>query len=135
MKKTLLTLSVVALAATSTFAANTAACAGCHGANFEKAALGKSKIVKDMAKADIVTALKGYKDGSYGGPMKGVMKGQVAKLSDADIEAIATQIAGGAEAPKADATVTEKVVEAVKTEAKAVATSKAIDAATTKLEK
>jgi len=123
MKKTLLTLSVVALAATSTFAANTAACAGCHGAEFEKAALGKSKIVKDMAKADIVTALKGYKDGSYGGAMKGVMKGQVANLSDADIDAIATQIAGGAEAPKAEATATEKVVEAVKTEATAAATS------------
>lgn len=92
MKKTLVTLSVVAVAATSTFAANTAACAGCHGANFEKAALGKSKIVKDMAKADIITALKGYKDGSYGGAMKGVMKGQAANLSDADIEAIATQI-------------------------------------------
>ena len=92
MKKTLVTLSVVAIAATSTFAANTAACVGCHGANFEKAALGKSKIVKDMAKADIITALKGYKDGSYGGAMKGVMKGQADKLSDADIEAIATQI-------------------------------------------
>ncbi|HHD79900.1 MAG TPA: c-type cytochrome [Epsilonproteobacteria bacterium] len=92
MKKTLVTLSVVAVAATSTFAANTAACAGCHGANFEKAALGKSKIVKDMTKENIVTALKGYKDGSYGGPIKGVMKGQVANLSDADIDAIATQI-------------------------------------------
>jgi cytochrome c553 len=92
MKKTLVTLSVVAIAATSTFASNTAACVGCHGANFEKSALGKSKVVKDMTKADIVTALKGYKDGSYGGAMKGVMKGQADKLSDADIEAIATEI-------------------------------------------
>jgi len=92
MKKTLLSLSVVALAATATFAVDTAACVGCHGASFEKAALGKSKIVKDMAKADIIAALKGYKDGSYGGAMKGVMKGQADKLSDADIEAIATQI-------------------------------------------
>jgi len=92
MKKTLVTLSVVAIAATSTFAANTAACVGCHGANFEKAALGKSKVVKDMTKENIVAALKGYKDGSYGGAMKGVMKGQADKLSDADIEAIATQI-------------------------------------------
>jgi len=92
MKKTFVTLTVAAVAATSTFAANTAACTGCHGANFEKAALGKSKIVKDMKKADIIAALKGYKDGSYGGAMKGVMKGQAAKLSDADIEAIATQI-------------------------------------------
>jgi len=92
MKKTLVTLSVVAIAATSTFAANTASCVGCHGANFEKAALGKSKVVKDMTKENIVAALKGYKDGSYGGAMKGVMKGQADKLSDADIEAIATEI-------------------------------------------
>ena len=85
-------MAIVGLASTSAFAANTAACVGCHGANFEKAALGKSKIVKDMTKENIVTALKGYKDGSYGGAMKGVMKGQVAALSDADMDAIATQI-------------------------------------------
>jgi cytochrome c-type protein NapB len=88
MKKVILGLTVVATA--SLFAAaNVAACAGCHGANFEKKALGKSKIVKDMTKADIEKALKGYKDGSYGGAMKGLMKGQVAKLSDADIKEIA----------------------------------------------
>ena len=92
MKKTLVTMAIVGFASTSAFAANTAACVGCHGANFEKAALGKSKIVKDMTKENIVSALKGYKDGSYGGTMKGVMKGQAANLSDADMEAIATQI-------------------------------------------
>jgi len=71
---------------------STAACAGCHGANFEKKAMGVSKIVKDMAKADIVTALKGYKDGSYGGSMKTIMKGQASPLSDAQIDAIANKI-------------------------------------------
>jgi len=45
-----------------------------------------------MSKEDIIKALKGYKDGSYGGAMKGVMKGQVAKLSDKDIEEIAEKI-------------------------------------------
>lgn len=78
--------------------ASTAACAGCHGQHFEKKAMGKSKIVKDMSEADIVTALKGYKAGTYGGAMKGVMKGQVASLSDADIKAIAASIKGGAKA-------------------------------------
>jgi len=88
MKKIILGLTVVGVA--SLFAAaNTAACVGCHGADFGKKALGKSKIVKDMTKADIEKALKGYKDGSYGGAMKGLMKGQVAKLSDADIKEIA----------------------------------------------
>jgi cytochrome c-type protein NapB len=86
-------VAVVALLSPAVYAAaNTAACAGCHGANFEKAALGKSKVVKDMTKDEIVKALKGYKDGSYGGAMKGMMKGQVAKLSDADIEEIATKV-------------------------------------------
>lgn len=70
-----------------------AKCVGCHGANGEKAALGKSKVIKDMSKADFITAMKGYKDGTYGGPMKALMKGQVASLSDATIEAIADKIA------------------------------------------
>jgi len=70
---------------------NTTACAGCHGANFEKKAMGVSKIVKDLAKADIIKALKGYKDGSYGGSMKALMKGQVASLDDTAMEAIANK--------------------------------------------
>ncbi|MGB5917671.1 c-type cytochrome [Arcobacter sp.] len=89
MKKILLLSSILACVA---FANPYAKCVACHGANGEKAALGKSKIIKDMSKAEIVSALKGYKDGSYGGPMKGLMKGQVASLSDADIQTIANQI-------------------------------------------
>jgi len=85
-------VAVASLMSPAVFAAGTAACKGCHGATFEKSALGKSKIVKDLSKEDIVKALKGYKDGSYGGAMKGVMKGQVASLDDAAIEAIATEI-------------------------------------------
>ena len=38
------------------------------------------------------TALKGYKDGSYGGAMKGVMKGQVVSMSDEDIASVAAYI-------------------------------------------
>ena len=75
--------------------ANTAAykkCVGCHGANGEKVALGKSKIIKDMTKADIETALLGYQAGTYGGAMKGLMTGQVKGLSAADIKDIANQV-------------------------------------------
>ena len=50
-----------------------------------------SKVVNTLSKADILTALKGYKDGTYGGSMKALMKGQVAGLSDADMEAIAAK--------------------------------------------
>jgi len=85
MKKIVLGTLVLGVAAFA--AVNLGACKGCHGANFEKHALGKSKIVKDMSKADVTTALLGYKHGTYGGPMKGVMKGQVARYSEADLKA------------------------------------------------
>ena len=80
------------IAAASLMAANYAACAGCHGQKGEKKALGKSEVITGWAADKTVAALKGYKDGSYGGAMKGVMKGQVARLSDADIQALADQI-------------------------------------------
>ena len=93
MKKIILGLTLIStmmLAADG--AASYSKCAGCHGSQGEKKALGKSKVINEMSKEDLVTALNGYKDGSYGGPMKGLMKGQVAKLTDADIEAIAVHI-------------------------------------------
>jgi cytochrome c553 len=67
-------------------------CVSCHGAAGEKVALGKSKVIKDMTKAEIAAALNGYKDGSYGGVSKALMKGQVDGLSDAQITSIADQI-------------------------------------------
>jgi cytochrome c-type protein NapB len=92
MKK--IVTSIVALTATTALMAgvNAGACKGCHGQNFEKKALGKSKVVSEMTHADIAAALKGYKAGTYGGPMKGLMKGQVAKYSDADLDAFAQTI-------------------------------------------
>ena len=93
MKKIILGLTLVS---TMMLAADGAAlyskCAGCHGNQGEKKALGKSKVINEMNKEDLVTALNGYKDGSYGGAMKGLMKGQVAKLSNDDVEALALHI-------------------------------------------
>ncbi|WP_455755760.1 c-type cytochrome [Sulfurimonas sp.] len=67
-------------------------CAGCHGADGSKVALGKSKVISNMSKADIVAAMKGYQAGTYGGAMKGLMKAQAKGLSAADIDAIAAKI-------------------------------------------
>ena len=67
-------------------------CVACHGANAEKKALNKSQVIQGWESKKIVAALNGYKDGSYGGSMKGVMKPQVSKLSDAEIEAVAKHI-------------------------------------------
>lgn len=92
MKKIVLTAMLSAVTAVSLSAASVAACAGCHGAGFEKAALGKSQIIKGWDAAKVEASLNGYKNGTYGGPMKGVMLGQVKNLTDADIKDIATQI-------------------------------------------
>ncbi|QIR76796.1 cytochrome C [Sulfurospirillum diekertiae] len=67
-------------------------CVACHGAAGEKSALNKSLIIKDMSKVDFISAMKGYKDGSYGKDQKALMKVQVAPLSDAQIEEIASFI-------------------------------------------
>lgn len=83
MKKIVLGTLICGVAAFG--AVNLGACKGCHGANWEKAALGKSKIVAEMSKADVSKSLVGYKNGTYGGAMAGVMKGQVAKYSDAEL--------------------------------------------------
>ena len=92
MKTLIAILTLSAILGAADGAALFKKCAACHGPNGEKSALGKSKIIKDLSQADIVTAMKGYKDGTYGGAMKALMKGQVAALSDEDIEAIATHI-------------------------------------------
>jgi len=93
MKKIIIaSIATLALVTAASAAVNGKACAGCHGAHFEKKAMGKSKVVADMSHADIAAAIKGYKTGTYGGPMKGLMKGQVAKYSDADLDAFAHTI-------------------------------------------
>lgn len=90
-------ITTVALIATTSLFANGGdilykKCSSCHGIKAEKAALGKSMIVANMSKEDIVKALQGYKAGTYGGAMKGVMRGQVATLEDKDFEALAEHI-------------------------------------------
>ena len=97
MKK--VTLGLLLVGATSLLMADGAAlykkCAGCHGAKAEKKALGKSEVIAGWDVAKTEEALKGYKAGSrnvHG--MGGLMKGQVASYSDADIKAVAEYIHG-----------------------------------------
>ena len=89
--------------------ASYAACKACHGEKGEKGfAAAPDRIPAKLSKEDFVKALKGYKDGSYGGATKAMMKGQVAALDDAKIEELANYIAGGAaEAPAAEANATK----------------------------
>jgi cytochrome c553 len=93
---TKITLGLIVLAST-TFAATNGAtlfkkCVGCHGLNGEKKALGKSQVIKGWEESKTITALKGYKNGTYGGVMKGVMKGRVASLDEKQIASLAKHI-------------------------------------------
>ena len=108
IKQSLITITTLALLNVSALAVDTKACLACHGKDFEKKAMGVSKVVKDMTKDEIVASLKGYKEGK-GGKMKALMTGQVAKLSEADMEAMAVMILGEdeKEAPKTDANATK----------------------------
>lgn len=67
-------------------------CAGCHGQNGEKPALGKSLVIQGWDKQKTIDALNGYKNDTYGSVMKGVMKSQVLSLNDSEIEALAEYI-------------------------------------------
>jgi cytochrome c-type protein NapB len=64
---------------------NIESCKSCHGADFEKAALGKSKIVKDMTKSEVSAALIGYKNGTYGDSMKGIMYNNVKMYTNKEL--------------------------------------------------
>lgn len=105
MKKIVKVVALGALLATSSvYAASVAVCAGCHGQHFEKAALGKSMIVKDMSYKEIKDSLIGYKNGTYGDTMKGLMEAQVKNLSDAEIEAMSLLITTDTGVPTEKAT-------------------------------
>jgi len=92
IKKSIITITTIGLLTISASAgANIKSCVGCHGTKLEKKAMNISKVVKNMKKADIVTALNGYKKGTYGGVMKDVMKGFAKKLSDKSIKAISEE--------------------------------------------
>lgn len=92
MKKIVLSIAALTASTALMAAVEAGACLGCHGADWTKPALGKSKNVAEMSKADIAAALIGYKNGTYGGAMKGLMKGQVAKYSDDDLKAFSQTI-------------------------------------------
>ncbi len=70
-----------------------AKCASCHGPKGDRKALGKSGIIAGMAKDEVLKKLKGYQAGTlnqYG--MGALMKGQLAGLKEADLEALADYI-------------------------------------------
>ena len=92
MKKEIILVTFLALSS-SLVAGAYDKCVVCHGKTGERAALGgKSKVIKDMSKADIIASLKGYQDGTYGGAMKAMMVQHTKSLTPAQIDEIANQI-------------------------------------------
>ena len=69
-------------------------CAGCHGKSAEKSALGKSQVIAGWSVDKLVSAMNGYKNGTYGGAMKNLMKGQLIRYNNSEIKALATHING-----------------------------------------
>ena len=68
-------------------------CAGCHGADGKTKALGKSPEIAGQSKEELMTKIKGYKAGTIDvAGMGNLMKGQVATMDDATIEAVSTYI-------------------------------------------
>ena len=95
--KALVLVALVALASYSVASDGAALykkCVACHGANAEKMALGKSKIIANMSLEDNIAAIKGYQDGSYGGPMKALMIGQIGSYTDEEIKAVSEYVIG-----------------------------------------
>ncbi len=80
-----LLLSLLTLSTISIAQVDLTSCKNCHGADFEKAALGKSKIVKDMTKSEVSAALIGYKNGTYGDSMKGIMYSNVKMYTNKEL--------------------------------------------------
>lgn len=65
------------------FASYIKVCQRCHGKTFEKRALGRSKIVKDLKKDEIIKRLKYFKTSNS------IMKSYASRLSDKQIKQIA----------------------------------------------
>ena len=88
----ILTTSVLLMGETDGEALYKKKCASCHGKNAQKRALNISLVINTLPKEELTQALIGYKNGSYGGKMKGIKKGLVNSLSEDDISAISTYI-------------------------------------------
>ena len=69
-----------------------AKCISCHGPFAEKSALSRSQIIRGWNQEKIINALNGYKDDSYGGEMKQIMKSQIGSYSQEEIKRVAEYI-------------------------------------------
>ncbi len=96
MKKVFLACLVMGLFGSAAYAADGATlykkCIACHGKDASKVPPGGTVASNTLSEEEIVKALKGYQDGSFGGKAKATMKLQTKNLTDEDIAALAKYI-------------------------------------------
>lgn len=93
MKKFAFAACAALFAASLSFGADGAAvykkCIACHGAKADTSYLNKVPALKSVAAAERLELMKGYKAGTINNfNMGGVMKGQMASLSEEDMAAV-----------------------------------------------
>lgn len=90
MKKFVIATVAAATVASTLMAAVPGACFGCHGPKGDKNTMAAALVPAHLKKAEIVTALEGYKAGTLNKAGKGaIMHGFAKGLSDAQIKDIA----------------------------------------------
>ncbi len=67
-------------------------CQGCHGADGSLVPVKGAAPIKGQNADDLLTMLEGYKNGMFGGAQRRVMEGVVKRLSDEQLEKLATYV-------------------------------------------
>jgi len=67
-------------------------CQSCHGADGNRVAAQGTASLEGQSQEELMHKLKGYKNGTYGGPRKEVMVNVVDSLSDAQLKELADYI-------------------------------------------
>ena len=85
-------VSTISLVSVLIAAVDSESCFVCHGEDWSKKALGKSKVVANMTHDEIAISLIGYKNGTYGRIMKGLMKDKIKDYSIQELKEFAQTI-------------------------------------------
>ena len=71
-----------------------ARCAGCHGADGTKRAMGLATPLAGQSSLQLLEKLEGYVDGTYGGSKKTIMVNTLKRLTPEQLREVADYIAG-----------------------------------------
>jgi len=89
MKKIVGILSICLVTGLVAQEINIQACIACHGDDWSKEAMGKSRKLSELSYNEILTSLKGYKSKTKEGKLARIMEGQIARFTECEIKEIA----------------------------------------------